>query len=244
MTKKTQKKLPDAAAEPADAGSFFANYGIIVDPELLEIALTHRSWAAEHRGAQHNERLEFLGDSVLGFAIAAKLYADFPNVREEDLSKRRSAVVSTVALAQTARRIGLGKYLKLGRGEILTGGSDKDSILADTVEALIGAVYLSNDTKTAVDFVLQLLAPLLADIDALTEMMDPKTTLQELAVKRDSPPPQYELTSTGPDHNRRYTATVSLLGVTCSGEGTSKKAAELAAARRAVIRLTKLQSDA
>ncbi|MBO1806283.1 ribonuclease III [Leucobacter ruminantium] len=212
-------------------------FGVTVDPELLELALTHRSWAYEHGGAPHNERLEFLGDSILGQAVTVKLYRDYPELSEGELAKRRAALVSTVALAEIARGLDLGALLRLGKGEKQTGGRNKDSILADTVEAIIGAVFLSTDPATADRFVLDLIAPLLADPERFTVTLDPKTSLQKLAAERGLPHPPYDTTGSGPDHDRRYTSHVTLDGVTGTGSGTSKKVAELAAARDAVERL-------
>lgn len=212
-------------------------FGVSVDPELLQLALTHRSWAYENGGAPHNERLEFLGDSILGQAVTIKLYRDYPELSEGDLAKRRAALVSTLALAEIARGLSLGSFLRLGKGEKQTGGRNKDSILADTVEAVIGAVFLSNDAATADRFVLDLVAPLLADPDRFTETLDPKTALQKIASERGLPHPPYETSGTGPDHDRLYTSRVTLDGVTGTGTGTSKKVAELAAARDAVSQL-------
>ncbi|CAG7622006.1 ribonuclease III [Leucobacter soli] len=233
-----QSEPPQDDAEPArETDGFLAPFDVSVDPDLLELALTHRSWAFEHGGAPHNERLEFLGDSILGQAVTVKLFRDFPDLDEGELAKRRAALVSTVALAEIARRIDLGAQLRLGVGEERTGGRGKDSILADTVEAIIGAVYLSTDPGTAADFVLQLVDPLLDDPERFTIALDPKTTLQELAAARGLPHPLYEVTSEGPDHDRRFTAHVELDGAAGRGVGTSKKAAELAAARDAVGQL-------
>jgi ribonuclease-3 len=146
------------------------------------------------------------------------------------LAKRRSSVVSTVALAQVARGIGLGEHLKLGRGEDQTGGRDKDSILADTTEAIIGAAYLSAGPDAATELVLRLVEPLLADPERYGAAVDPKTTLQELAARTGATPPLYAVTSTGPDHDRVFTATVQVGAVSAEGVGTSKKHAEMAAA--------------
>ena len=212
-------------------------FGVTVDPALLDLALTHRSWAYEQGGAPHNERLEFLGDSILGQAVTVKLYRDYPELSEGELAKRRSALVSTVALAEVARGLGLGASLRLGKGEKQTGGRDKDSILADTVEAIIGAVFLSTDAETANRFVLDLVAPLFADPDRFTVAVDPKTSLQKEAARRGLPHPPYETSGSGPDHDRRYTSRVTLEGIVGVGEGTSKKTAELAAARDAVEQL-------
>ncbi|PRI11683.1 ribonuclease III [Leucobacter massiliensis] len=212
-------------------------FGVQVDPELLRLALTHRSWAYEHGGAPHNERLEFLGDSILGQAVTVKLYRDYPELSEGELAKRRAALVSTVALAEVARGLGIGASLRLGRGEERTGGRDKDSLLADAVEAIIGAVFLSTSPETADRFVLQLVAPLFADPERFTVTLDPKTTLQKEAARIGQPHPPYETVGSGPDHDRRYTSRVTLDGVTGTGTGTSKKVAELAAARDAVSQL-------
>ena len=162
--------------------------------------------------------------------MTVHLYATFPDVDEGTLAKRRASVVSTVALAEVARAIGLGEYLKLGRGEDQTGGREKDSILADTTEALIGAAYLSAGPEEAAAFVLRLIEPLLSDPDRYGAAIDPKTSLQELASRSGVAPPVYEVSSTGPDHDRRFTATVFVGDATAQGEGTSKKYAEMAAA--------------
>lgn len=222
---------------------FLAPYDVTITPELLELALTHRSWAYEHNGAPHNERLEFLGDAILGQAVTVRLYHDYPHFTEGELAKHRAAVVSSVALAEVARTIGVGPHLKLGVGEERTGGREKDSILADTVEALIGAAFLSTDMQHAATFVLRLLDPLLASPERFTAALDPKTSLQEEAAARGLPHPPYETVGEGPDHDRRFTARVSAAGVTGVGVGTSKKAAELAAARDAVEQLRAGKGD-
>jgi ribonuclease-3 len=204
--------------------------GVDVGAELLSLALTHRSYAYEQGQIPHNERLEFLGDSVLGQAVTVRLYTEHPDLDEGSLAKRRAAVVSTVALADVARRIGLGEHILLGRGEQLTGGKDKDSILADTLEAIIGATYLSVGPDAATALVLRLIEPLFTDPDRYGAAMDPKTSLQELAARRQAGAPVYSLASTGPDHDRRFTATVTAGDITAEGTGTSKKQAEAAAA--------------
>lgn len=211
-------------------GGFLRSFDVAVEPDLIDLALTHRSWAYEHGGAPHNERLEFLGDAILGQAVTAKLYREFPDLNEDELAKRRSAVVSTVALAEVARGLSLGAELKLGKGEEQTGGRDKDSILADTVEAVIGAVFLSTDPVTAAAFVLRLLEPLFADPERFTTTLDPKTSVQKEAARRGLPAPSYDTVGRGPDHARRFTSTVELDGFSGRGDGTSKKAAELLAA--------------
>jgi ribonuclease-3 len=142
-------------------------------------------------------------------------------------------VVSTVALAQVARALGLGRFILLGRGEQLTGGDDKDSILADTTEALIGATYLSVGPEAATALVLRLVEPLLADPERYGAAVDPKTSLQELAAARGLPAPVYRVDATGPDHARVFTASVTVGTVTETGTGSSKKHAEMAAALQA-----------
>lgn len=200
--------------------------------------MTHRSWAYENGGAPHNERLEFLGDSILGQAVTVKLFIDHPDLSEGELSKRRAALVSSVALAEIARGIGVGEQLRLGVGEERSGGREKESLLADAVEAIIGAVYLSNDPETAAAFVRALIEPLLADPERFTISLDPKTTVQEEADARGVPRPGYEIVVSGPDHDRRYRATVTLDGMQGSGDGISKKVAEIAAARELVLQLS------
>ena len=210
-----------------------------LDPDLLELALTHRSYAYEHGGLAHNERLEFLGDSILGQAVTVMLYRDNPDLSEGELAKRRASLVSSVALAEIARQIDLGKHIRLGRGEELTGGRDKSSILADTVEAVIGATYLDAGGEAATALVLRLIAPLLLDPDRFGAAMDPKTSLQELSARIGRGLPRYAVTDTGPDHSKRFQATVSLQGTDIAeGDGTSKKQAEIAAALEAWTKLS------
>ena len=205
-----------------------------IDPALLLLALTHRSFAYENGGIPTNERLEFLGDSILGQAVTVKLFRDHPELEEGELAKRRASLVSSAALAEVGRSIGVGPYIRLGRGETMTGGADKPSILADTVEAIIGAVYLDAGGDAATEFVLRLVAPLLADPERFGAAMDPKTSLQEIAARRSAPPPLYTVTESGPDHNKHFVATVSVGDlVQATGEGSSKKQAEMAAALEA-----------
>lgn len=225
--------MTDAIVERLALTELTQKLGVDIDPELLSLALTHRSWAYEHGQVPHNERLEFLGDSVLGQAVTVRLFTGHPELEEGALAKRRASVVSTIALAEIARGIELGRHLRLGRGEDLTGGRDKDSILADTMEAVIGATYLSAGPDEATALVLRLVEPLLADPERYGAAMDPKTSLQELAARSSSQPPVYSVSSTGPDHDRQFTATVVVGDVSAKGVGTSKKAAEMAAALRA-----------
>ncbi|MDH6422902.1 ribonuclease III [Aurantimicrobium minutum] len=220
-----------ASGLKTDLSSLSSSLGIPLDGELYQLALTHRSFAYEHGGIAHNERLEFLGDSVLGQAVTVMLYTNNPELDEGDLAKRRASLVSTIALAEVARGIGLGDYIRLGNGEELTGGRNKDSILADTVEALFGAAYLTAGPQVANDLVLRLIEPLLENPERFGAAMDPKTSLQEAAAKLGDAVPVYSVEADGPDHARVFTATV-VVGefVTATGSGTSKKHAEMAAA--------------
>jgi len=223
----------------ADVSALQAVLGVQIDSELLDLALTHRSYAYENGGIPTNERLEFLGDSILGQAVTVMLYREYPTLGEGDLAKRRASLVSSAALAEVARGIELGQYIRLGRGETLTGGREKASILADTVEALIGAVYLDAGGEVATQVVMRLLDPLLSDPDRFGAAMDPKTSLQELAARRGAGVPVYTVDESGPDHAKVFLATVTVGDlVTATGEGTSKKHAEMAAALDAWTRLS------
>lgn len=201
--------------------------GVVIDPETLRLALTHRSYAYEHGGIPTNERLEFLGDSVLGFAVTDYLYKNYPDLPEGDLAKRRSAVVSTRALAAIARSLGLGEFILLGQGEILTNGKDKSSILADTMESLIGATFLTHGIEVATEMVMTLILPLLHDVDVLGAGTDWKTAIQEIAAAEKMGAIEYRVTGSGPDHARTYVAVLHI-GGTAYGEGSgpSKKEAE------------------
>ncbi len=212
--------------------------GVEIPADLLEQALTHRSFAYEHGGG-HYERLEFLGDAVLQQVVTIELFERFADMPEGDLAKRRAALVSTVALAEIARRIELGPFIRLGNGEISTGGAEKSSILADVVEAIIGATYLSVGQEAATTLTLRLVTPLFEDVDRFGASMEPKTELQELCDRRGIGKPVYSIASAGPDHARRFIATVTIDDVAYgSGEGTSKKAAEGVAALAAWTALT------
>lgn len=213
--------------------------GVEIDAGTLRRALTHRSYAYEHGGLPTNERLEFLGDAILGVVVTVALFHDNPDVAEGQLAKRRSAVVNTRALASVARRLGVGDAIMLGKGEERSGGRDKDSILADTVEALIGATQVSLGLDAAWDFVHRLIDPLLADAAVLGAGMDWKTSLQEAAAAAGLGGPAYAVTGTGPDHARRFTAAVTLGDdVWGSGNGHSKKDAEASAAEAAYRAVT------
>lgn len=201
--------------------------GVTIDPETLRLALTHRSYAYEHGGIPTNERLEFLGDSVLGFAVTDHLYHQYPDLPEGDLAKRRSAVVSTRALAGIARSLGIGEFILLGQGEKLTNGKDKSSILADTMESLIGATFLNHGIEVARQMVMRLVAPLLHDVEVLGAGTDWKTAIQEIAAARKLGAVEYRVTGSGPDHARTYVAVLHIGGKPYGqGTGPSKKEAE------------------
>jgi ribonuclease-3 len=208
--------------------------GAEIDPELLVLALTHRSFAHEAGGIPTNERLEFLGDSVLGVVVTEELFRDHPDLPEGELAKMRAATVSQRALAVVARGIGLGPYILLGRGETATGGADKDSILSDTLEAIIGAIYLSHGMEPTRAIVLRLVGPTLARAAKLGAGLDWKTSLQELAASRGLNGIEYRAEGAGPDHARVFTAQVLVAGQAMgTGEGTAKKSAEQEAAEMA-----------
>lgn len=226
----------------ADHASLLTALGVDVRPELLRLALTHRSYAYENGGLPTNERLEFLGDSVLGLSITERLYTEHPEKSEGELAKLRASVVNMHALAEVARGLGdggLGQYLLLGKGEELTGGRDKPSILADGMESLLGAVHLEHGIETARVVVLRLFADLLERGPRMGAGLDWKTSLQELTAERGLGVPAYEITSTGPDHNKEFTATTVIAGHPYgSGVGRSKKEAEQKAAGTAYKALT------
>jgi ribonuclease III len=208
------------------------------DLELLDRALTHRSWAFENGGVEPNERLEFLGDAVLALVVTDELFHANPDATEGRLAKVRSAAVKTGSLAAIARELGLGGFVKLGRGEAISGGADKDSILADTLEAVIGAVYLELGFGGAYDLVARLFAQQLVGLAEGDASLDFKTGLQELTAARFEVLPRYVVADEGPDHLKTFTATVAVRGeVVGRGIGRSKKEAEQLAAREAYHRL-------
>ena len=205
---------------------------------LLDGALRHRSWCGEHGGVPSNERLEFLGDAVLQLAITERLFDADPPLPEGVLAQRRAALVNTRALADAARRLELGPCLRLGRGEAATGGTDKDSILADATEAIIGAVHLDAGFDAARHLIFRLLEPDLDRVESGRDAGDPKSRLQERAAHDLDLVPRYEVTGAGPDHAREFAASVLLDGVPWgTGEGRTKKEAEQAAAAAALLRL-------
>lgn len=230
-----------SVSTPRPAGSvdaLLAGLGEQIDPELLVLALTHRSFAHEAGGTPTNERLEFLGDSVLGVIVTEYLFATHPDVPEGDLAKMRAACVSQRALAAVARALGIGQYLLLGRGETSSGGADKDSILSDALEALIGAAFLSAGIERTKAMVLRLLAPTLAVAASAGAGLDWKTSLQERSAELGLGVPVYQVEHTGPDHARVFTAQVLLGGIVHGqGTGTAKKHAEQVAAQQAFASL-------
>lgn len=198
-----------------------------LDAGLLQHALTHRSYAYENGQVPHNERLEFLGDSVLGLVVTDALFTNHPDLPEGQLAKMRASVVSAKALAVVARTLGLGEHLRLGRGEQTTGGRDKASILSDTVEAVIGAIYVQFGIERAAEVVHRVFDPVITAAAELGAGLDWKTSLQEITANNDLGVPQYVLDGTGPDHAKTFTASV-VVGTTTytGGIGRSKKDAE------------------
>ena len=212
--------------------------GLAMDPDALLQALTHRSYAYENGGLPTNERLEFLGDSVLGIVITERLYRDFPQEPEGQLAKLRAAVVNTQALADVGRGLGLGTYLRLGKGEEGTGGRDKSSILADAMEAIIGAVYIDAGMDVTRAFIERIFSPLIAASARLGAGLDWKTSLQERASEHNHGVPEYRVSDSGPDHAKEFAAEVIVGGrVLGMGTGRSKKTAEQAAAAQAYTAL-------
>jgi ribonuclease-3 len=234
--------------QPAEPAQLAAALGVTLDPGLLRRALTHRSYAYENGGLPHNERLEFLGDTVLGLVITETLYRTHPELAEGRLAKLRASVVNMRALADVARRVdsqdGLGAYLLLGRGEEVTGGRDKASILADTMEALLGAVYLEHGLDGAARVIHDLFDPLLDHAATQGAGLDWKTSLQELTATLGLGVPEYVITFAGPDHARTFAARACVGGELfdeCTGH--NKKEAEQKAAASA-WRVLRARADA
>lgn len=207
------------------------------DPALLELALTHRSWCAEHPESASNERLEFLGDAVLGLVVTQRLYSRFGGWAEGDLAKTRASLVKSATLSEVGRAVGLGGQLRLGRGEDASGGRGKASILADAVEAVIGAVYLDGGLGAADDVVGRLLGPRLDEAADAPGHADYKTRLQELAAHLGFDPPVYDVTASGPPHDARFEAEVRAGSARGVGTGSTKKHAEQQAAEIAYATL-------
>jgi ribonuclease-3 len=208
--------------------------GVAIGEALLVRALTHRSFAYENGGLPTNERLEFLGDSVLGLVVTDTLYHRHPDLPEGQLAKLRAAVVNMRALADVSRSLDLGRFLRLGRGEEGTGGRNKSSILADTLEALIGAVYIDRGLDEASALVHRLFDPLIESSARLGAGLDWKTSLQELTATIGIGVPEYAVTESGPDHEKMFQATARVAGADYGeGSGRSKKEAEQQAAEAA-----------
>jgi len=208
--------------------------GVVIEPSLLELAFTHRSFAYESEIKETNERLEFLGDSVLGLIVTEELYKRYPDFDESRLSPLRSGVVNMRALADIARELDLGSYIRLGKGEEVTGGRDKNSLLADALEALIGAIYLQFGFDICTQIVRRLITSTMDAAVARGAGLDGKTALQELVAALNKGVPEYVVSEEGPDHDKNFTAVAMVAGVTISeGIGKSKREAEQIAARTA-----------
>jgi ribonuclease-3 len=229
--------VPDPAA--ADLAALADRLGYrFNDLSILRQGVAHRSWCAEQPGEPSNERLEFLGDAVLGWVVADVVYRTYGRLAEGQLTDVRKAVVNAVALAEVAAELGLGSVLLLGKGEAAAGGRFKPSILSDALEAVFAAVYIDGGAAAAHELISRLLADRIALAAGQLGGLDHKTTLQELAARRFESAPVYHLAETGPDHDKRFFATVTIAGVAYgTGEGRSKKQAEQAAARAAVTAL-------
>lgn len=221
-----------------DTAPLLERLGVGIDPALMTLALTHRSYAYENGGLPTNERLEFLGDSVLGIVVTETLYSQYPDWPEGQLAKLRAAVVNAGALADVARSLELGEYLYLGRGEETTGGRDKSSILADTMEAVFGAVFLDSGIELARVVIHGLFDPLIERAAELGAGLDWKTSLQEVAAAAGLGVPEYHVTDVGPDHAKEFSAQAVIAGqVLGEGAGRSKKVAEQRAAATAYARI-------
>ena len=219
-----------------------ARLGVELSEEILKQAITHRSFSYENGGVPTNERLEFLGDSVLGIVITDELYRKNPEAQEGQLAKLRAAVVNAKALADVARTLGLGEFLLLGKGEEATGGRDKSSILADAVEAILGAIYVEHGLAKSGEVILQLFAPILAASAELGAGLDWKTSLAELVNSKSLGAIEYVIEQSGPDHDKRFSAQVKVgQDLYGNGEGKSKKEAEQHAAASAYTEINNLR---
>jgi ribonuclease III len=209
------------------------------DTTLRDLALTHRSFAFEHELEVNNERLEFLGDAVLGLVVTGLAFREFPDLSEGELAKLRAAIVNMGALADVARDLGLGQFIRLGKGEEMSGGRDKSSILADALEAVFGALYLDLGLDAARRVIVRLLRPRMVAYVRGEGGRDYKTILQELASQDLRALPEYRIAERGPDHRKEFTATVYLDGRAYgTGTGRSKKEAEQQAAHEAYVKLS------
>jgi ribonuclease-3 len=213
------------------------------DGALRTLALTHRSYAFENDLPANNERLEFLGDAVLGVVVTDMAFREFPDKPEGELAKLRAAIVQMDALADIARDLGIGRFVLLGKGEEMSGGRDKSSILADALEALLGAVYLDRGLDAARKLIHRVFRPRMIAYERGEGPRDYKTILQEMASAEVRSVPEYRIRERGPDHEKEFTATVLLAGKECgSGIGRSKKEAEQQAAHEAYLRLSEQES--
>ena len=238
MTEATGRSA-GSVPSPAGPAGLLRALQVAVQPALLERALMHRSYAYENGGLPTNERLEFLGDSVLGLIVTDTLFRSYPELPEGQLAKLRAAVVNMRALASVARGLDLGAYVRLGKGEEGTGGRDKSSILADTLEAVIGAVYLDQGLAVADGLVHRLFDPVIARSARLGAGLDWKTSLQELTAAEMLGVPEYHVEESGPDHQKFFRAYVRIGPQTYGrGEGRSKKEAEQQAAEAAWTAIT------
>lgn len=211
--------------------------GVSIGDELLTQALTHRSYSYEHNNAPNNERLEFLGDTVLGFVVTTHIFSRFPDLAEGELTKIKNAVVSARALAPIGRELNLGGNLVLGKGEEASGGRNKDNLISDAVEAVLGAIYLEHGLDAAAGVIERFVFPLLDDHLELISSSDPKTQLQEYAQSRSLAAPVYTTEHEGPDHDREFTTSVAVAGIVAFGVARSRKNAEAAAAAKALEQL-------
>ena len=211
------------------------------DVNLLNLALTHRS-----RGSNNYERLEFLGDSILGFVVAEQLYLIFPNLPEGRLSRMRASLVRKETLAKIARKLELGNYLLLGEGELKSGGFNRDSILSDTLESVIGAIYLDSDLDKAKQFLLRNFADSIANISEQDSYKDPKSRLQEILQKRGLDLPDYQIVKqSGEQHEQEFTVSCTLnsLDISTTATAMSRRSAEQSAADLALNQLLDSGSD-
>lgn len=241
MPRAKKNKIPGDQAwaqafESVDHAPLVDKLGVPLDVDGLKLALTHRSFANEHGHLPNNERLEFLGDAVLGLSVATKLYEIHPSRPESDISKMRASIVSRYGLADIAREIDLGSHILLGKGEEATGGRAKDSILADTMEAVFGAIYRQHGFEPTREVILRLFAEKIATASAAGRHQDWKTALQERLAELKAPTAVYTATSVGPEHDQTFTADV-LVGERSLGQGVgpNKKLAEQEAARQAML---------
>lgn len=218
--------------------TYLDQLGVRMDAQLFELAFAHRSWAYENGQVASNERLEFLGDAVLQIVVTEHIFRNYPAMPEGQMAKLRSSVVSATALARVAVQLELGALIKLGKGEIASGGATKRSILADACEAVIGAVHIGAGADASAAFIHGIFDGMISAAQAEGDYADHKTVLQELCAARSWEGPTYLIEGSGPDHERTFTATAVVNGdIVGQGTAPSKKRAEQIAARRACIHL-------